>query len=108
MQRAEMADRLAEHRLDLVFLADIRLDHDRLAADALDDMRRLVGGRPIANVIDHDIRPGLGKPDRGRLADPGTAPGHQGRLPDQVFHIRGLGRGDDVGQMGKLLGHGPI
>ena len=83
MQRAEMRDRLGEHRDDLVFLRYIRLNGDGAPAKPLDLMRHIFGRCRIGDVVDDDIGTGPRQADGGRLADPGIGAGHQSRLADQ-------------------------
>lgn len=77
VQGSEMRDRIAEHLLDLVLLADVRLQRDRLAAHALDRVRDLFRGFGIDDIVDDDIRAGMSQSKGDGLADAGIGAGDE-------------------------------
>ncbi len=64
---------LGEHRLNLILLADVRLDGDGLASELLYLMRHVLGSGRIGHVVDHDIGVGLCQTKCDSLADTGGA-----------------------------------
>jgi hypothetical protein len=69
VQRPEMRDSGREHGLHLIFLADVGLERDGLAAHALDFVGDLVGRFRVGDVVHHDVRTGSCQPQRDRPTD---------------------------------------
>ena len=81
----EGLDHLPERGLDLIFLADVGRDGDRLAA-GLADLGERVLGRVGLPVDDRDLAAFLGKPLGRRLADARPGAGDRGHLALQPTH----------------------
>ena len=74
---AEVLERLADHRCDLVVVADVDGKGERAGADRFD----LCGGffQWLGTASgDDDVGAGAGEIERGGAADAGAAAGHQG------------------------------
>ncbi len=70
VKAAECLDGLIEHALDRLLVADVRLHRVCLPAARFDSARRLLGARPVVEIVNHDIRT-LGPEDGcGSPSDP--------------------------------------
>ena len=83
VQRAELLDGGRIHGVDLVLLGDVGLEHDGLAAEALDLVGDLLGGLGMGDVIDRHIGAGLGEAEGDGLADARIGARHERGLAGQ-------------------------
>ena len=59
--RPNVLDRLVDQHLQVVDLADVGLDADRLVAERLDLVLELLGGLLVGDVVDDDVGALLGR-----------------------------------------------
>ncbi len=83
VETSQPVDRLIDHALDLAVVATVGRDGHRRAASRANGCGHLLGGSGS------DVRHGYGRPRSSQPArdlgpDPGTRPGHEGRLPRQI------------------------
>jgi hypothetical protein len=58
---AEVLDGLGEHRVHLVFLADIALDGDSASTHGYNLMRNRLCALRVGHIVDDDVRTSLSK-----------------------------------------------
>jgi hypothetical protein len=89
--RAARPDAL-EHLLHVVRVADVGRDRIRDAAPVTDLGAGLERRALVAQVVDDDVRPGLGEAEGDRAADAARSPGHQHGLAGELHVLTGRGR----------------
>jgi hypothetical protein len=84
VERAEALEHGREQRVDLLFVRDIGLERQRLAAFGGDRRHRCLGARAVALEVQGHRRAGAAQGERDRAADAAAGAGHEGRLALQA------------------------
>ena len=83
VEPAEMLDRGAEHRDDLIFVRDIGLERERVGTGLPNLRNNGIGGLGMSDVIDADIRAGRTQRQGDAAADAGIRTRDERLLPLQ-------------------------
>ena len=98
MQRAKMRDRLREHRLHLILLADVRFDGDGAPTHRFNLMRDVFRRGGISDVVNDDVGAGFRQPQRDSHADARIGARDDRGLTDERGLIRRRGRAIGMGR----------
>ena len=83
VETSEGADGGGDEPLEVLVLADVGVDADRLVAEGDDLLLEVLGRLLVRHVVDDDVGPGRGETERHRLADAAVASGDDGHLSVQ-------------------------